>query len=460
MLGTLLNPLNSSMIAVALVTLQQRYDVDVATSSWLISSFYLAAAVGQPLMGRLVDLVGPRRMFVSGLAVVLLVCSLVPLVPGFWWLVALRAAQGIGTSAAYPAAVAIFRQAVGPDGKPPAGAMAALGMIAGGSAALGPVIGGLLLAMADWQAIFLINIPLAGLGIVLALGTLPAIGSSELRGGRAVAGALDIPGALLFAGFVGTTLGFLLSLAQRPLPWLLVPATLLGVGLVLVERSVPSPFLDVRGLVANRASSSILLQQVGIQLVFYAMFFGLPLWMETTRGLTSAQVGLLMLPFTVIGLLVTPLAARTVNRHGSRRALIAGSALLCVGTLMVQLLDARTTIPMLIVLACVMGIPNGLNSLALQTAMFAASPANRIGASGGLFQTCRYLGAILAGSVLGVLLERDPGSAGLHQVGWLITIAAVLLVLLATLLRRGSDRIPQAGVDHPPNSDSSGPRAK
>lgn len=459
MFGTLLNPLNSSMIAVALVALQRQFDVGVASSTWLISSFYLAAAIGQPVTGRLVDLLGPRRMFVSGLVVVLLVCSAVPFVPGFWWLVGLRAAQGVATSAAYPAAVALFRQAVGPKGRPPAGAMAALGVIGGTSAALGPVIGGVLLAFADWQAIFLINIPLAGLGIVLAFTTLPA-DTGRPRSVATVAGALDIPGALLFAGFVGTMLVFLLSLADRPAVWLLVPAVVLGVVLVLVERSVRVPFLDVAGLVANRSLGSVLLQQVGVQLVFYSMFYALPLWLESVRGLPSAQVGLLMLPFTVVGLAVTPIAARVLSRHGARRVLVAGSVLLCLGTSTVQLLGDRTAIPVLIALACVMGIPNGLNNLGLQTAMFAASPPDRIGSSGGLYQTCRYLGAILAGSVLGVLLERDLSSDGFHRVGGVITLVSVVLVALALLLPAALGRPSRSEPDQPPNSDSNGPRAK
>src|SRR5690606_15434923 len=111
-LGTLLNPLNSSMIAVALVRLQREFHVGVATSSWLVSGFYVAAAVAQPLMGRLVDRFGARRVFLSGLLVVLVVSVLTPFCPGFWWLVALRVAQAAGTSAAFPSAVVLVRASI------------------------------------------------------------------------------------------------------------------------------------------------------------------------------------------------------------------------------------------------------------------------------------------------------------------------------------------------------------
>src|SRR5438128_12697072 len=82
-LGTALNPLNSSMIAVALVVLRQDFALDVATVTWVITSFYLASAAGQPLMGRLADRFGPRRLFTFGMAVVAVSCLLAPFSPNF-----------------------------------------------------------------------------------------------------------------------------------------------------------------------------------------------------------------------------------------------------------------------------------------------------------------------------------------------------------------------------------------
>src|SRR5947209_197468 len=108
-LGTLLNPLNSSMIAVALLPLHSDFGVSIATVTWLVSGFYLAAAVGQPLMGRLADLFGPRRIFCFGLLLVCVTSALAPWVPAFGWLVALRVLQAFGTSAAYPSGLAIMR---------------------------------------------------------------------------------------------------------------------------------------------------------------------------------------------------------------------------------------------------------------------------------------------------------------------------------------------------------------
>jgi MFS family permease len=441
-LGTLLNPLNSSMIAVALVTIQRHYEVGVATSTWLLSGFYLSAAVGQPLMGRLVDLFDPRRLFVAGLVLVLVASVAAPYAPGFWWLVAIRAVQGLGSSAAYPAALVIFRSVAA--GRPPAGALAVLGLAASSSAALGPVLGGALIALAGWQAVFLVNVPMTLIGIGTALVVLPRSRPAVVRRTpREVLGQLDVPGIVLFATVVTATLMLLLSIAKQPLWWLAPVVVVAAALLVRRERAVATPFVDIRGMAANRSLTSVLVQQGVVNLVFYAVFFGLPIWLEAVRGLAPSQVGPLMLPLTIVSLLVTPLTARAIRRNGPRPALVLGSLVVLLGTFGLQLLGDHTPVAVLLAIVAVMGIPNGLNNLGLQTGLYAASPPERIGGSGGLFQTFRYLGAILASSLLGIVLERNLSTTGLHQVGLVISIAAVVLVALALSLPRSLGRAPQ-----------------
>ncbi|MGN6188300.1 MAG: MFS transporter, partial [Conexibacter sp.] len=103
LLGTVLNPINSSMIAVALVRVGDDFGVGIVSLSWLISSFYLVAAVGQSVLGRLADQFGPRRLQCLGFALVIVAGVLGPLAPSFGWLIAARLLLAVGTSAGYPA---------------------------------------------------------------------------------------------------------------------------------------------------------------------------------------------------------------------------------------------------------------------------------------------------------------------------------------------------------------------
>lgn len=434
-LGTSLNPLNSSMIAVALAQLQTDFGVGVATSSWLVSAFYIGAAVGQPLMGRLVDQLGARRMFVAGLALVLVASVLTPFVPGFWWLVGLRVVQAFGTSTAYPSALVLIRAATPADRSPTAG-LGAITVANSSSAALGPVLGGFLVSAAGWQAVFLVNVPICLVGLVVAWRVLPRQRREDVPPARQVLAELDLPGVALFGATMVTLLLGVLSFASTPHAWLLVAAGLAAVALVLRERSIASPFLDVRALVSNRALTSVLVQQAVINFVFYCTFFALPLWLERVRGYSSDQAGLFILPVAGLGVLTVPVAARLVRVHGSRAALLLGSTVLLVATGAIQLLGDATPALLVVTFGLLLGVPNGFNNLGLQTALYEAAPDGRTGSAGGLFQTFRYLGAISATATIGVLFDRDLSSGGLHELGLVMTGAAVLVLGLALLVRR------------------------
>jgi MFS family permease len=494
-LGTLLNPLNSSMIAVAVVALQQAFHVGVATSSWLLSGFYLTACVGQPLMGRLADRYGPRKVYCLGLAIVLGAGLAALVAPAFWWVLACRMAQAAGTSAAYPAGLAVIRR-LAASPKPPAAALAAISITNASSAAFGPVLGGFLVSAAGWRGIFAVNIPLTVVGLTLARRWLPPDAALPSGAGPSAAGpsgagpsgagpsgarppgarppaepyrprhaavaefgpwapahrapatpvqvqldALDLPGLALFALTVLGVLGFLLSIATDPVWVLVVLVPVAAAALVWRERRTPVPFLDVTALAANRRLLTVLGQQVGVQFVFYAVFFGLPLWLQQARHLPPHTAGVLMLPIAVLGVALTPFAARLVTRYGPRLPLVIGCAGLLVGSAMLLLLSGHASVVTLVSLSALIGLPNGLNNLGLQAALYASAPADQTGLAAGLFQTCRYLGAILATALLGLVFAHEVSGVGLHRIGYLTT--AVAAVLFVAALRR-SDR--QAGA--------------
>ena len=439
-LGTLLNPLNSSMIAVALTRIQRDFHVTVGEVTWLISGFFLAAAIGQPLMGRLADLFGPRRVFITGLALVFATGLLAPLVPGLVWLVAVRAVQAVGTSAAFPAGLAMIRAATGdPSGRPPAAALGAMNMAANVSAALGPVIGGFLVALAGWQAVFLINVPVTAAGALVAALWLPMDASRDRRAAFSLVGLLrliDVGGILLFAVTIVSVLGFLLSLSARPLWPLLACLPVAGGLLVWHEQRRAQPFLDVRMLMKSPRLIGVFAQFAGVSSVFYAVYFSLPIWFEQARGFSADRAGLLLLPVAGLGVAVTPVAATLISRAGPRPALVTGALALTAGTLLMTLFDQHTPIPTLIAVGAVLGIPNAFNNLGLQAAMYEATKPEQTGAAGGLFQTFRYVGAILSTSLIGLVFGTHVTSPGLHQIALATAAVSAVLVIVSIAAMR------------------------
>ena len=432
-LGTLLNPLNSSMIAVALVTLHREFRVELGTSTWLISGFYLAGAVGQPLMGRLADILGARRVFLTGLSVAGVVAVLAPLSPSFGWLVAARVVQAFATSTAYPSGLGMIRAAAGGKGIP-AQALAMVSVAASVSAALGPTIGGLILSVASWQGIFLVNVPITVLGIVLGLRWLPDTPPSEVTG-AGLAG-LDVPGVLLFAATLTSLLAGLLSVGSSEAWILLAGVPLLALLLIVRELRTVTPFFDVRLLVANPVLISVFLQFAAVTFVFYSFFFGLPIWLEEVRGFDPRAAGLLILPVTGLGVITTPIAAALISRRGTRSSSVIGSVVLFAGSALLLTFGPGTPVLGLVAVGLVLGVPNGFNNMGLQAALYEAAPPARTSWAAGQFQTFRYVGAILSSTLLGAVFRQRATTEGLHSMALLLVVVSFALVISSLMTRR------------------------
>jgi len=435
-LGTILNPLNSSMIAVALVAVHVDFKVSIGTSTWLVSAFYLVGAVGQPLMGRLADLLGGRRVFVSGVALAAIVCALAPLSPSFGWLVAARAVQAIATSTAFPAGLGLIRAASGH--RVPASALAVLSVAASTSAALGPTIGGVLLAQWGWQAIFLVNVPLTVTCIVLALRWLPAPPPADTGGGGWA--GIDIPGVILFAATLTPILAALLSFGSTESWILLAIVPVAAILLAVRELRYNAPFFDIRLLMRNPGIISVFLQFAATTFIFYSFFFGLPIWLEQIGGYDPRAAGLLILPLTGIAIVVTPIASAMIERLGTRVPLVIGSTFLLAGSLLMLTIAPGASILLILASCFVLGVPNAFNNLGLQAALYGVTPPERISWAAGQFQTFRYVGATLAGAVLGSVFRGGATTAGLHGIATTLAVVAAALIVASAIRDRRSSR--------------------
>jgi len=434
-LGTALNPLNSSMIAVALVVLREDFALDVATVTWVITAFYLTSAAGQPLMGRLADRFGPRRLFMLGMAVVAVTSALAPLAPNFALLCVARALMALGTATAYPSAVvmvgALARQAKMKYSRP----LGRIQMANASAAAVGPVVGGLLVSLVGWQALFLVNVPLALAALILVRRYAPADEDRERGRASELLRNSDIPGILAFLGALVLIMMAVLNVLPGVRWWLLGGGTLLAVLFVWRELKFAPPFLDLRLLGRNRPLLLIYLGFAVFNGVYYLAFFGLPQLLQEAAGYDPGIVGLLMLPLAAISVLATPFAVRAIDRFGVKRVLIAGACLLVAAAGTTWLLTASLAIPLVLALTALLGVPYCVMSIAATQGMYVSTQPQERGVAAGIFQTFRYLGAITATVLIGIFY-----GSGVNQANWGLMVLVMLglgaVAFVVTLLWR------------------------
>ncbi|MFJ2558063.1 MULTISPECIES: MFS transporter [unclassified Streptomyces] len=443
--GSSLNPINSSLIATALVPIAAELHVAVGSTAVLVSSLYLASAVAQPTAGKLAEVLGPRRIFLSGIVLVLVGGLVGGLGQDLATLTVARVLIGVGTSAGFPCAMVLIRRRAGEAGMdaPPGAVLGGIAVAGMATAAVGPPIGGLLVGAAGWRWAFLINIPVTAIAMVMALRQLPrdAALDREHSGFREVAGRIDLPGVLGFAGSMSALVIFLMSLPR--VEWAaLAVFVLAAVPTVVWELRRTAPFFDFRGLAANGALARTYLRQALTLLGVYSVLYGMTQWMEAAHGLSTVEAGLLLLPMgAVSALLSRPIARRNLVRG----PLIASAVTMLLGAVGILLLTSRSPAIALVLVSLVFGVTSATTTVGNQTALYLAAPADRIGTASGLFRTFGYLGSI-ASAVIGGIVFRDGASDhGLHTLG-VVLVAAGLAVLLLTLLDR---RLMGRGTNHP-----------
>jgi MFS family permease len=430
-LGSILNPINSSIIAVSLVPIGIAFGAPPSETAWLVSALYLATAIGQPVVGRLVDTYGPRRLFLSGATLVGIAGILGTVAPSLPGLVVARILLGFGTCAGYPAAMYLIRSEAARTGRDsPGGVLTALAVAAQTISVVGPTLGGLLIGLGGWRATFAINIPLSVACLVL--------GARRLPRARTVrpAGRLDVGGIVLFAAMLTSLLLFLMRPRVDHL-YLLGLTAVAAAALTRRELRVAEPFIDLRVLGGNLPLIATYVRNLLGQTVSYCFLYGYTQWMEGGHGLHPTEAGLVLLPLSLVAIVV---AAVTGRRPQIRGKLLVGGLTQVLACALLLVVHPTSAIVLLVAVVVVMGVPQGLNSLANQNAVYHQADAGRIGSSAGLLRTSTYLGAIAASAASGAFLEHSADTSGLQDLA-LFMMGAAVLFLAVTAVDRSLHRV-------------------
>ncbi|HWG63729.1 MAG TPA: MFS transporter [Streptosporangiaceae bacterium] len=442
-IGSALNPINSSLIATALVAIAAAVHVSVGRTAVLVSALYLASAIAQPTGGKLAEEFGPRRVFLGGILLVLAGGVVGGLGNDLSTLIVARVLIGIGTSAGYPSAMLLIRRRAESAGldRPPGGVLGGLQIAAMVTVAAGLPLGGVLVHLWGWRTTFLINVPVAVLTLLMTLAWIPRDGPIEgSRNVRNLASRIDLAGIAGFGGMMTGLLVFLLSLPHSD--WLALGlAVAVGAALVAWELRARQPFLDVRLLVANRALTRTYLRFAIAGLCVYTVLYGLTQWLEAARGISPEGAGLILLPMALVSaVVVRPISRRNLVR--TPLVVAAGSCL--VASAAVLFLTIGTPVIWLIVVTLIFGVTMGTMATGNQTALYTQVTADQIGTASGLFRTFGYLGSIGSSAIIAIVFHNSVSDHGLHVMA-LIMVAVSAIALVMTVADRQLMRQARAG---------------
>ncbi len=418
-LATMLVPLNSTMIAVALPELMDEFNVGLVRAGWLITAYLITMASLQPVAGKIGDRVGRRRFLIGGLVLFGLASVAAGLAPNLWVLLSFRVLQAVAGALIVPNGAALILHAV-PEERRGArfgliGAAVALG------AALGPLLGGVLIEAASWRAIFYINLLL----VVPAL----AIGWRWLPSGVAEAtrSQFDVTGAFMLLLVLVGTAGLLMSIA-RGSSWLVGVPVVIGIAAVFLwwEFKHPDPVFQPR-LFRRRAFAAA---NAGIglgNLAMYTLLLSVPLLLVSRSESSSLLSGFVLTAMAGAMIIISPFGGQLVDKFGRRLPTTVGLALLALGAVPMAVDGAEVTMPVLIVGLAFVGLGIGLATPGLQTSSVESVREEEAGVASGIYSTSRYLGSIVGSAILAGLVQ--PSESGVNGVGtvFVIVLAAALL---------------------------------
>ncbi|MER6571954.1 MFS transporter [Streptomyces sp. NPDC001093] len=412
---------DSTILNVALPTMAAQLHATTGQQQWMADAYIVVFAALMLPAGLLGDRFGRRRMLIAGLAVFLAGSVLGSLAGEVNTVIAARAVLGIGAALIMPLSLSVLPALFGPDerGK-------AVGMISAASALgmpLGPLVGGWLLGHFWWGSVFLINVPMAALGIAACAFLLP-----ETR--DPASPKVDTASTALTATGLGALIYAIIEAPDRGWGDGLVLATfaaaaVLLTALVLRERRMTRPMLDM-GLLAHRG---FLLNTTAATLVMFVLsglMFTVPTYLQAVLGHDAFATGLRLLPM-MAGLMVAAKGAQpVVARFGARAVVTAGLVVLAFAAL----LGSRTTVHdgygFTALWLSITGLGFGFAVVPAMDGALGTLPADRAGSGSGLLMTFRQVGGAVGIALLGSLLAsafRDrldvtglPGQAA-HTAG-------------------------------------------
>ncbi|GAB7001910.1 MAG: DHA2 family methylenomycin A resistance protein-like MFS transporter [Bradyrhizobium sp.] len=398
----------------------------VAELQWVVSAYTIAFAAFILTAGALGDRIGAKRIFMAGFAIFTAASVACAVAPDAATLIAARCVQGLAAAILVPNSLALLRHAYADD---KARGRAVGVWAAGASLALtaGPFVGGALITLVGWRAIFLVNLPIGLAGLWLAWRFAGETARHQQH-------RLDLPGQLAAIAALGTLAGALIEGGALgwSSPFVIAGFLLAGVFSVLFvwrEARAAQPMLPL-SLFSHRMFALTSLVGLLVNVAFYGLIFVLSLYFQQVNRLSAFATGLAFVPMLGAVLPANLIAPRVAERIGAPAAIALGAALSAAGCLALLFIGPGTSYPAICLQ--LLAISGGLGLLVppLTSTLLGSAEPQHAGIAAGVLNATRQTGSVLGVALFGSMVGRSAAfMAGLHAA--LVISAGVLLAAAA-----------------------------
>ena len=434
-LSLLIVGLDTTIVNVALPSIQRNLNASVSGLQWTIDAYTLVLASLLMLSGSTADRFGRRRIFQLGLGLFTLGSLLCSVAPGLEWLVLFRIVQAVGGSMLNPVALSIITNTI-TDRRERARALGIWGAVFGLSLALGPVLGGVLVSTIGWRAIFWINVPVGIAAIVLTQCFVPESRAPRARRFDPAGQALVIVmlATLTYALIEGPHHGWGSALIVS----LFAVSFAAAAALVVVESRREQPLIDVRFFRSAPFSGATVIA-VAAFAAFGGFLFLNSLYLQDVRGYSPLHAGLLTLPMAAMIALFAPLSGRLVASRGSRVPLVLAGLAIAVGALLLVRLGADTSVGYLILSYVIFGIGLGFVNAPISNTAVSGMPVEQAGVAAGVASTSRQVGATLGVAITGSIVANATGAgfAVASHVAWAVLTGCGVVIFVLGFVSTG-----------------------
>jgi EmrB/QacA subfamily drug resistance transporter len=407
--------LDATVLYAAFPALRRAFPAaSAADLSWILNAYTVVFAALLVPAGRLADLRGRKRMFVTGVALFIIASAACGLAPTETALVVARVVQAIGAALLLPASLAIVLAAFPATKR--AVVVSLWGAVSGLAAAIGPSLGTLLVQHLGWESAFLINVPIGGVALYYAIRRLDESHNPD-------AGApLDVIGVLLVIAGVGAIAFGLVRSEAAGWSSPSVVGALAGGVIALVAytawaRHVPAPAIDL-SLFAHRTYRYVNLATLAFGIAFAMMFFSVFQFLTGVWGYSLSQAGIAFIPGPLLVIPTSIVCGRIATRAGHRRLIVAGALVFAAGA--VWIATVVTAEPAYLTAwlpgSILTGVGVGMVLPSLSAAAVAKLPPARFGIGSAINQAVRQIGSVLGVALAIVIVGRAPSLASFDSV--------------------------------------------